>query len=653
MTRTCNLPRRTFAVGLEGSESEEKRSRESSGELRFLLQTNYHPFSQHRRLEVSISQRHSHLLSRMSEPGLSSVPQPTLQNGESHKKSNNRPRGSRGNRRGRGASKSAGAAEETQNHSNAPVNPQEAGPSQLQQPRQTRDQPSQRGSGKKSKGRGGGGGRGGSAGPTNGASSKGGRRGNFGSKVTADSNKRTGPAESAQSALQAAAAVADLPVDATLQARLTHSLVVGERECSICVCAIAPKEAIYSCPTCFAVDHLACIKDWASRSLADLRERSVMQPQLLIQWRCPSCNTSFPPKDLPVHSKCFCGRLKNPKHKPGQTPHSCGQSCTRPRPCGHPCNLLCHPGPCDPCAVLVTTSCWCGKLVKDLRCSDSEVQQQRTCGQVCGRSLDCGLHECQEACHAGPCASCTMQRAKACFCGQDSVLEACYNPEHPPEDRTLCYDASREPTSSWTGEFACAADCRRLYDCRLHRCEEPCHPHTQPELDHCPRSPDVLLRCPCGATAQPTRQSCSDPISTCNALCGAELDCGHACSSRCHTADHPPCSKPVTAICRCGADKQEMPCSEANAPGFIFTCKRVCRAMRSCGKHECARPCCPLAFQEGLLGKKGKKISLAELQAIEAQDEAGMHACPLTCGKLLSCGRHTCAQQDHRQCSCL
>lgn len=549
----------------------------------------------------------------------------TSQNGD---KKPNKSRGSRGFRRGKGHKSS---------------NPGGNIDSSLEQPApsktnglETAPKQEQLSSTRKPRGRGGGA-----------ASSSRGRRGNFGSKVTADGNQRSGPAESAQSSLQAAAAVAALPVDATLQARLTHSLIVGERECSICVCSIGAKESIYSCPTCFAIDHLACVKDWASRSLADLRERSVLQPQLLIQWRCPSCNTSFPPKDLPVHSKCFCGRLKNPKFKPGQTPHSCGQSCARPRSCKHPCNLLCHPGPCEPCSVLVTTTCWCGKLAKDLRCSDSEVQQQRTCNQTCGRLLDCGLHKCQDTCHAGDCQSCTIQRGKSCYCGQDSLFESCFNPEHPPEDRMLCY--GNDASSSWSGEFACQADCKRFFDCKIHHCDQPCHPHTQPELEHCPKAPDVLLRCPCGATEQPSRQACTDPIATCNSLCGATLDCEHACDSRCHTGAHPACSKPVTVVCRCGADKQEMPCFQANAPGFIYTCKRTCRAIRSCGKHECARQCCPLAFQEALLGKKAKKISLAELQALESQDEEGIHACPLTCGKMLSCGRHTCSRQDHRE----
>lgn len=468
------------------------------------------------------------------------------------------------------------------------------------------------------------------------------RRGaHFGSRITADGDPQL---HAGRSTLQAATnPVAKLPAEATLSQRLTHSLILGERECSICVCNISPKESIYSCPTCHAIDHLHCIKDWSRRSLADLRQRAQLQPQLVVQWRCPSCNTAFPPDEAPVAYKCFCNRLKNPRLRAGQTPHSCGQPCARKRPCGHPCHSLCHPGPCEPCAVLVKKKCWCGKVGKDLRCADCSSHQQRTCGQICGAALDCGLHQCQQECHPGDCGSCAAVREKKCFCGQDTLVEVCFSKDHAPDERTTCYGSGVD--SSWMGEYACANMlCPRLYDCGQHACEQPCHPHTSAELEHCPRSPDVLTTCPCSASPQPPRATCTDPIATCTSVCAAPLPCGHACSVPCHTGPHPSCTRPVTVVCRCGSDKQEMPCHQADTQ---HTCKRICRAMRSCGKHECTRQCCPLSYQEALF-KKGRKLSLADVQALESQDVDGIHSCPLVCGKPLACGQHSCQRQDHR-----
>lgn len=46
----------------------------------------------------------------------------------------------------------------------------------------------------------------------------------------------------------------------------------------------------------------------------------------------------------------------------------------RPLPgsCTHACLLLCHPGPCPPCPLLVDASCFCGKAVMKQRCGNNE-----------------------------------------------------------------------------------------------------------------------------------------------------------------------------------------------------------------------------------------------------------------------------------------
>lgn len=74
--------------------------------------------------------------------------------------------------------------------------------------------------------------------------------------------------------------------------------------------------------------------------------------------------------------------------------------------------------------------------------------------------------------------------------------------------------------------------------------------------------------------------------------------------------------------------------------------KRVVDANRqyplpSCGRHECARFCCPLSYQAKY---KGKKRDIAVL----GDDEAGLHTCSLPCNKILTCGVHHCPKSDHR-----
>lgn len=89
------------------------------------------------------------------------------------------------------------------------------------------------------------------------------------------------------------------------------------------------------------------------------------------------------------------------------------------------------------------------------------------------------------------------------------------------------------------------------------------------------------------------------------------------------------------------------------------TCERVCRALRksvlssimieymltiiSCGRHECGRVCCPLAYKA-----KSKKKKTNDDMDILLHGQDDLHECHLTCGKLLSCGLHSCPKKDHK-----
>ena len=61
-----------------------------------------------------------------------------------------------------------------------------------------------------------------------------------------------------------------------------------------------------------------------------------------------------------------------------------------------------------------------------------------------------------------------------------------------------------------------------------------------------------------------------------------------------------------------------------------FKCKRVCNALKKCGKHQCKEVCCPVKKE---LGRAG--------------DPEGRHLCMLTCNKMLSCGKHRCEDFCH------
>ena len=70
--------------------------------------------------------------------------------------------------------------------------------------------------------------------------------------------------------------------------------------------------------------------------------------------------------------------------------------------------------------VYVQTCC-CGNDTRSVLCGSQESFELRyTCGNVCGRSLNCGQHCCEQPCHAGPCERCSLQPdlVTRCPCGK-------------------------------------------------------------------------------------------------------------------------------------------------------------------------------------------------------------------------------------------
>lgn len=189
--------------------------------------------------------------------------------------------------------------------------------------------------------------------------------------------------------------------DAPQKDRLTEQLLLGEYECMVCCERVRGSEPIWSCGSCFHIFHLQCARKWALSPAALVKEGG---------WRCPACQGTV--LSVPSRYMCFCGKRSNPEWNRYGVPHSCGEMCGRLRgspnagsiPCVHRCNLQCHPGQCPPCSATVRRACPCGKLTRQVRCSQDH---DTSCGRPCERLLNCELHECQELCHAGSCKPCS------------------------------------------------------------------------------------------------------------------------------------------------------------------------------------------------------------------------------------------------------
>ncbi|XP_057198696.1 transcriptional repressor NF-X1 [Triplophysa rosa] len=388
---------------------------------------------------------------------------------------------------------------------------------------------------------------------------------------------------------------------------LIEQLTEEKYECMVCCEVIWVMAPVWSCQSCFHVFHLNCIKKWARSPASQADDGSE-------GWRCPACQHVT--LKGPNAYNCFCGKVTNPEFHRTEIPHSCGDMCGKKRSgaeCNHPCNILCHPGPCPQCPAFVTKSCICGRMSKQVRCSQTG---PLLCQQVCGALLNCSEHSCAQVCHSGPCQPCQLRVQQACFCGVVFREVACGT------DRE-CFDGS--------GYFSCCKPCGKMLDCQSHRCQQTCHPgRCQP----CPRDTKLVHSCSCGQTrlskllelGYPERKTCTDPIPSCGKTCNMPMPCGdgdsiHLCEKLCHEDSCGPCSLTSTIKCRCGSNSKEVPCAVIQTESdMVFTCEKRCSKKRSCGRHKCGELCC-----------------------VDKE-----HKCSMICGYKLNCGLHRCQELCHR-----
>ncbi|GAB4819935.1 hypothetical protein N2152v2_006981 [Parachlorella kessleri] len=337
--------------------------------------------------------------------------------------------------------------------------------------------------------------------------------------------------------------------------------------CLICLEDIDASDPIWHCiGGCYEMVHLVCIQSWARQQLATAQakaeqlrlhpDRAAAEARSAACWGCPKCRREYSGSAIPSAYHCFCGKVQDPPFDPWNAPHSCGERCERAsKGCGHPCMLLCHPGPCPPCPRIVHTACYCGAVSAERRCGRHEF----SCGGVCNQWLPCG-HICPETCHEGPCPPCGLMSSVRCRCGS-----AC----------------ARLPCSQ-QGVFQCGKVCGRLLDCGRHTCQLACH------AGRCGGCELAGVRsCPCGKQVVPDAP-CDLVVPPCGATCDKLLSCGiHRCVERCHAGPCPQtCRGLVEKTCACGKTTKVVQCREP------VKCERRCTAMRSCGRHQCKKRCC-------------------------------------------------------------
>ncbi|XP_011871013.1 PREDICTED: protein shuttle craft [Vollenhovia emeryi] len=377
--------------------------------------------------------------------------------------------------------------------------------------------------------------------------------------------------------------------DASQRERLTEQLNKGTLECLVCYEHIKQSDYVWSCNNCYHVLHLRCIKKWAKSSQGENNS-----------WKCPACRdvSFFVPEDY----LCFCGKMRMPEWNRRDVAHSCGETCGRllsKKNCTHKCTLLCHPGSCPQCVAMVTKYCGCGRTSKMHLCS---AHQLLMCDSICGKDLPCGKHTCQRKCHQGECGPCDKIVQQTCFCSKKTQEVPC--------------------RANTADTYSCDNICNKPLDCGKHYCRKVCHPEC---CELCSLTPERVTMCCCGQTPlTEKRESCTDPVPTCEKICSKRLKCGqpsnpHTCKAPCHMGECPECDLNTDVKCRCGNMDREIACRDLTTKADDARCEKRCKKKRSCGKHNCNQLCC-----------------------IDIE-----HICPLPCSKNLSCGRHKCQERCH------
>ena len=161
---------------------------------------------------------------------------------------------------------------------------------------------------------------------------------------------------------------------------------------------------------------------------------------------------------------------------------------------------MCAVGPCPPCPKTVSVPCYCGRAQPLLkRCGAGGW----SCQRLCRKELSCGLHVCEERCHADRCPPCSEVTEQPCVCGMESQRRPCAE-----------------------GDWHCTQPCSKLLECGHHTCQR-----VSPVCGVC------VCVCVCGVC-----------VCVCVCVCGWLLGAVQVC----HSGECGACPASGERSCPCG-----------------------------------------------------------------------------------------------------
>ncbi|KAG1651370.1 Transcriptional repressor NF-X1 [Nymphon striatum] len=428
----------------------------------------------------------------------------------------------------------------------------------------------------------------------------------------------------------------------SLKDRVLDQLTRGIYECMVCCESIKQTNPIWSCTQCYHCFHLLCIKKWAQCENSSIADGE--------GWRCPGCQTII--KAVPTKYICFCGKKRHPYWNHHDPPHTCGEVCKKSlkgEACPHFCSLLCHPGPCQDCTIMITKECECKKTSQVIRCGK---RQFVTCQDTCNKRLNCGVHfcesnchpgeceecqkdieqknhhKCQAICHEGSCPPCPLMSSVECQCGfqlkEISCSEIGTNAikcEKRCYKKLSCKRHKCLQNCCSQSKHKCDLICDRRLSCQLHTCTDQCH---SGDCSTCWQVCFDELHCECGAAVIYPPIPCGTKRPKCDTICSRQHPCEHPVHHSCHDdAECPPCTFLVSKWCY---GKHEL---RKNIPCYLeyISCGKSCGNHLPCEMHTCQKTC----------------------HAGDCHDEK---KCEQLCNKPRSGCGHPCGQLCHKNSDC-
>jgi transcriptional repressor NF-X1 len=119
----------------------------------------------------------------------------------------------------------------------------------------------------------------------------------------------------------------------------------------------------------------------------------------LVVTHCPCGKRSL---SDPTTHHYFSGNAKLIRSACTDPVPTCTSPCGKPlEGCAHFCSATCHTGPCSPCTVPVTRPCRCGSTTRTLTCGTTRDEMESItflCSKSCGSLRACGHHTCTRLC---------------------------------------------------------------------------------------------------------------------------------------------------------------------------------------------------------------------------------------------------------------